>query len=531
MAHRDSGLGMLIAFPGAVSHSPADMNRPLPIPESQEVPLEVFRQAVDQSALAISITDPRARIVYANPAFERVTGYGAGEVLGHNESLLSYQVTPKSVYESLWAQLLRQRPWNGLLVNRRKDGSRYLAELTITPVLAGDGQTSHYLGMHRDVTDVHRLERQVQNQKALIESVVDAAGVAIVVLDDDERVVLDNQEYKKLIGDLGPEPARTVLAALRTGMGEALDQARTSGRGFAGREIAFPRKHADPRWFACGGTWIEELDSSADAFFSPRRRQYMLLTIQDITPLKEREEAVRVIGLRALLAEQERIQSLREALAGAVYQLEGPMNMIAAAVKLLEMRGEAGGLVGGLAEALHAGNAALESLRAGIPVAAEEAVQPVALNAVLQDVLRMATPRLLADGVVVEWLPAVQLPPVPGRVNPLCALFKQLVENALDAIHDGRDERRELKVTTLAHPDRVEVWVEDSGPGVPEASRLKVFEPFFTTKGADRQHIGMGLTMAQEVVNDHGGLIDLMTTCDGAGRTGCRVRVQFPLGS
>src|SRR5487761_2194893 len=176
------------------------------------VPTHLFRQAVEQAALAISITDARANILYANAAFQRITGYGQQEVVGHNESILSYHVTPKLVYESLWAQIQRQRPWNGLLVNKRKDGTRYLADVTITPVVGEEGHTTHYLGMHRDVTEVHRLERQVQNQKTLIESVVDAAQVAIVLL--------DNQEYKKLIGDLGKEPAARLLAALRAQMGE-----------------------------------------------------------------------------------------------------------------------------------------------------------------------------------------------------------------------------------------------------------------------------------------------------------------------
>lgn len=508
------------------------MSTPVLQDGSPEAPLEVFRQAVEQSALAISITDDKARILYANPAFQRVTGYKKEEVLGNNESLLSYRVTPKIVYETMWAQLLRQRAWNGLLVNKRKDGSRYLADLTITPVVNLAGHTSHYLGMHRDVTEVHRLERQVQNQKTLIESVVDAAQVAIVVLDENERVVLDNQEYKKLIGDLGKEPAQTVLSALRTAMGADFGQAKNAGRPFAGREIAFPRANGELRWFACGGSWIEEQDTSADAFYEPRRRHYMLLTIQDITPLKEQQEAIRVNGLRALLSEQERIQSLREALAGAVYQLEGPFNMIAAAAKMLERRGDgtADSLVEGLVQALRAGGEALEHLRGCIPSAATEAAQPVDLNAVLRDVLRLATPRLLADGVVVEWQPGEELPPIQGRLTQLAALFKQLVDNALEAIHEVRGQRRELKVSTVAFSDRVEVRLEDSGPGVPEGLRLKAFQPFFTTKGADRQHIGMGLTVAQEVVNRHGGFIDIEAAGDGLGQTGCRVRVQFPLG-
>jgi len=51
-----------------------------------------------------------------------------------------------------------------------------------------------------------------------------------------------------------------------------------------------------------------------------------------------------------------------------------------------------------------------------------------------------------------------------------------------------------------------------------------VFEPFFTTKGAERGHLGMGLSMAQDTVARHGGLIDV----DPDIRDGCRVRVQLP---
>ncbi|MGA7178029.1 MAG: nitrogen fixation negative regulator NifL [Thiobacillaceae bacterium] len=502
------------------------MDNPAPPKAANEVPLDVFREAVEQSALAISITDTQARILYSNPAFNRVTGFAAEEVGGRTESILSYKVTPKIVYETMWAQLLRQRPWNGLLVNRRKDGSRYLAELTITPVVDEAGETTHYLGMHRDVTEVNRLERQVQNQKALIESVVDAAQVAIVVLDEKERVVLDNQEYKKLVGDLGTEPALTILAALRTRMGPAFEQARTSGRGFSGREIQLDTSRYKTRWFACSGSWIEEQDTSADAFYEPHRLQYMLLTLQDITPLKEQQDAIRVNALSALLAEQERIESLREVLSGAVYQLQGPFNMLAAAVRLLERNGNHGPadpLLASLQEALKAGSETLNTLRATIPSEANEAVQPVNLNELIQDVLRITTPKMLAEGVVVEWHPAHELPALQGRLRQLSTLFKQLLDNAVEAIHESRAGRRELKVATFAHPDRIEVLIEDSGPGIPEEWRLKIFQPFFTTKGADRQHIGMGLTVAQEIVASHGGLIEI----DPEYPNGCRVRVQF----
>ncbi|OYY92669.1 MAG: nitrogen fixation negative regulator NifL [Hydrogenophilales bacterium 28-61-23] len=507
---------------------------------SPDLPHQVFRLAVEQSALAISITDAKANILYANPAFERVTGYGEAEIVGQNESLLSYKVTPKLVYETLWAQLKRQRAWNGLLVNRRRDGSRYLAELTITPVVDGDGHTSHYLGMHRDVTEVHRLERQVQNQKAMIESVVDAAQVAICLLDENDRVVIDNQEYKKLIGDLGREPAATLLGLLREQMGEEFDSARARRRAIQQREVRVERPSRRPdqaaRWFACAVSWVEEQDVSAEAFYEPVRRHYLLLTAQDISELKRQQEAIRINSLAVLLAEQERIQGLRETLAGAIFQLEGPLNTMTAAVRLLERRrgGEGGGGNGeeaidtAMETALRDSRAALDTLRACMPNQTVEAIQPLNLNEVLRDVLKMSTAALLGAGVIVEWQPAPVLPAVPGGATQIAALFRQLLTNAIEAINERRasDPKKErvVRLSTLPYPDHVEVILEDSGPGIPAEWRYKVFEPFFTTKGADRQHLGMGLSMAQDTVVRHGGLIDI----DPDFRAGCRVRVQLP---
>ncbi|ADE11095.1 nitrogen fixation negative regulator NifL [Sideroxydans lithotrophicus] len=492
------------------------------------VPSHLFRQAVEQAALAISITDARANILYANAAFQRITGYGQDEIVGHNESILSYRVTPKLVYETLWAQIQRQRPWNGLLVNKRKDGNRYLADVTITPVVGEAGLTTHYLGMHRDVTEVHRLERQVQNQKTLIESVVDAAQVAIVLLDENEHVLLDNQEYKKLIGDLGKEPAVRLLEALRLQMGDAYTKAYEKHRNIAAREVCIESPKRPTRWFSCAISWFEEHDVGADAFYEPLRRHYLLLTIQDISEIKRQQEALRINSLRALLAEQERIQGLRETLAGAVYQLEGPLNMLSAAANMMERRREAGAdlpAASALEEAMQKSREVLETLRGCIPEQGNEALQPVNLNEVLADVLKLTTASLLGAGIVVEWSPSNEPPVVSGHPGQLTNLFKQLISNAVEAVNERRGGQRELRIACTSRGDHLEVFVEDSGPGIADDLRYKVFQPFFTTKGAARQHLGLGLAMAQEVVIRHGGTIDI----DPGYHAGCRVRVQLPL--
>lgn len=501
-----------------------------PAPPADALPPHLFRQAVEQAALAISITDARANILYANAAFSRITGYAQNEIAGHNESILSYRVTPKLVYETLWAQIQRQRPWNGLLVNKRKDGSRYLADVTITPVVNEQGATTHYLGMQRDVTEVHRLERQVQNQKTLIESVVDSAQVAIVLLDENEHVLLDNQEYKKLIGDLGKEPALVLLAAMREQLGVGFEQARQQHRNMAAREICIEHPQRPTRWFSCSMSWFEEHDSGADAFYEPLRRHYLLLTIQDISELKRQQEALRINGLQALLAEQERIQGLRETLTGAIFQLEGPLNMLSAAAHMLERRLSSQATTAdnipasALGEAIQKSREALETLRACIPDAGQEALQQVNINEVLADVLKLATGSLLSAGIVVEWQPSAQPALMSGNLAQLSNLFKQLVSNGIEAVNELRGGRRELHIVCTAHPDHIEIFVEDSGRGIPEELRYKVFQPFFTTKGASKKHLGLGLAMSQEIVARHRGIIDIDPDFHG----GCRVRVQLP---
>ena len=501
------------------------------------LPPDIFREVVEQSALAISITDARSNILYANAAFARTTGYSKQEVLGQNQSLLSYRVTPKLVYETMWAQIKRQRPWNGLLVNKRRDGSRYLADLTISPVIDESGNTTHYLGMHRDVTEVHRLERQVQNQKALIESVVDAAQVAIVLLDKNERILLDNQEYKRLTSDLGKDPAIRLLGLIREQMGDTFVQAQSQHRNIAAREISVELPNRAVRWFSCAISWFEEQDVGADAFYEPQQSHYMLLTIGDITELKRQQEALRINSLNALLSEQERIQGLRESLAGAVYQLEGPLNTLSAVSGMLERRysgtpsspqlsrmtmGEFSATA--LEEAVQKSREALEKLRECIPSHTVEALQTVNLNEILTDVLKLSTGKLLGANIVVEWQPEKNIATVSGRPVQLSNLFKQLVANAIESINEQRSSRRELRIACVTNPDCVEVFIEDSGPGIPNEIRFKVFQPFFTTKGAEQQHLGLGLAMAQDVVTRHGGTIDI----DPTFREGCRVRVQLP---
>jgi nitrogen fixation negative regulator NifL len=491
---------------------------------------QVFQHTVNQAEMAISITDVQGNILYVNPAFTRVTGYAGDEAVGKNHSILSNRTMPRELYQALWQKISHGEPWSGRLINRRKDGSEYLAELSISPVVNGDGEVLNYLGMHRDVTEVHRLEYQVRNQKALIESVVDAAPVVIALLDIDDRVVLDNHEYKKLQADLGMvEPAPMLMSAVRASLElESGRGRRTSGYLFLDREVRIdPPGGRPPRWFSCSGSRVREDDGAADAFLAGQGRDYLLLVAKEISSLRVQQEKIRVAALQAAMAEEDRVSALRESLAAATFRLEGPLNMIASAVGMLARRkGETDPMSVALADAVNAGQQALADLRSMIPAESGEAIGPVNLNEMLRDVLDLSTGRLLAAGITVNWKPQAMLPTLQGAPNKLRSLFKALIDNAIEAMNTRGCRERELTVVSKARLGGVEVLIGDSGPGIEDAQQLKVFEPFHTTKRGGG-HLGTGLSSAQQVAAEHGGFIEIEPPIT----RGCRVRVLLPLAS
>ncbi len=108
--------------------------------------------ALEAAANAIVITDPNGTIEWVNPAFTAMTGYEQHEAIGRKPSLLKSGAHDERYYRELWETITAGRPWHGELTNRRKDGSLYQEELTITPVRDGTATISHYIAIKQDVT-------------------------------------------------------------------------------------------------------------------------------------------------------------------------------------------------------------------------------------------------------------------------------------------------------------------------------------------------------------------------------------------
>jgi PAS domain S-box-containing protein len=131
---------------------------------------KLLAEAVDQSAETIMITDAGASIIYVNPAFEKVTGYAVADVLGKNPRMLKSGKQDADFYRGMWDTLNRGEVWHGHMVNKRKNGTFYEEDATISPVHDPAGTINHFVAVKRDVTNEAQLEnklRQAQKMEAV----------------------------------------------------------------------------------------------------------------------------------------------------------------------------------------------------------------------------------------------------------------------------------------------------------------------------------------------------------------------------
>jgi diguanylate cyclase (GGDEF)-like protein/PAS domain S-box-containing protein len=133
-------------------YAPADIKADIRrgIETEELLRLQIF--ALDAVANAIVITDRNGSIQWVNPAFTKLTGYSLDESIGENLRILKSPTTSINLYDELWQTISRGVVWQGELVNRRKDGSDYIEEQTITPLYDHKGVISHFIAIKQDIT-------------------------------------------------------------------------------------------------------------------------------------------------------------------------------------------------------------------------------------------------------------------------------------------------------------------------------------------------------------------------------------------
>ena len=186
-------LGELPASADMSNEGNLGMSARRPQPDAERAALDA---AIAQTAEAVVVTDRAGTIQYVNPAFTRITGFSSEEALHQNPRMLKSGRKEEGFYEGLWSTISAGEVWNGELINRRKDGSFYTEEMSITPVRDSLGAIAGYIAIKRDVTE----RRAGENARRLLAAIVESSEDAILTHTPDRTITTWNRGAEALFG-------------------------------------------------------------------------------------------------------------------------------------------------------------------------------------------------------------------------------------------------------------------------------------------------------------------------------------------
>ena len=261
------------------------------------VELKVLQAAIEATNEAVLITSadldrPGPLIEYANPAFTRLTGHEAHEILGRCPRLLQGPLTERAVLDRMRTALTAGETFQGEAVNYRKDGSTYFVEWLITPVPDAEGRIAHWISAQRDISErraaedrqefmVRELHHRVKNTLATVQAVLNATMRSSLNIKEFGRALTGRiASLAKTHALITEDQAQAVsfLELLRTAL-QAYDNGRQNRLTLQGPPLLLPSELAVPIGMA-----LHELTTNAithGALAEPEGRIEVTWTVEN----------------------------------------------------------------------------------------------------------------------------------------------------------------------------------------------------------------------------------------------------------
>lgn len=453
---------------------------------------------IDQTLEMVVVTDKEGYIHYVNTAFEKITGYTKEEALGKKLSILDSDPSVREKMHNIWNQVLQGKPWHGIIKNRKKDGTLYDEEVTITPVYDDYGNLINITEIKRDITKEIKQKTELLQAEAKYKSIFDNSIEGIYQTSIDGKIITANKALLDMLGYDNMEDFLNLDAtqlyvnpddrkAFKTIMdrdGKVIDY-----------ELRLRRKDGKEITVVENARAVKDYEGNII---------YYEGMMQDITKRKEAENAIRLLN-----AQKDKFLSIIS------HDLRAPFNSILGFTEML--------------------------LDDNMEFSAEEKKE------FLTYIKHAAEQQLRLLNNLLEWS---RLETGRIRFEPKPSNLKKLVENSMLSLI-GNAHRKNIELTSEIPenitvnvdenliqqlfsnlignaikftPQNGRVWIEyiateenfvkiavsDTGIGIPEEDFPKLFRidtKYFSRGTEGEEGSGLGLALCAEIVQKHGGKI------------------------
>jgi PAS domain S-box-containing protein len=490
------------------------------------LPPDVLGAAVDRFNDIVMVTEsdpidePGLKVLFVNPAFERITGYRAQDVLGRSPRFMQGPGTSYDEILRIEAALRARKPVRAELLNYKKDGSAFWVEMEANTTTSPSTGAEFFVFIERDITERKRLEvEQSERDRAIATLFSNLPGMAYRCLNDGLWTLefvsagcrdLTGYEPEALIGNRLTSFESIIESEDRKAVREIVSRAVERGDAF---EVTYRIRTREG-----GIKWVWERGRAVPGPDGPVKSLEGFIT--DITERKL---------LESQLLQNQRLESIGTLAGGIAHDLNNVFAPIMMAGDLLVDKStdkDSSQLLEVISASARRGAELVRQilLFARGMEGPRVAVQPAALFADIKTFLDSTLPK----SIRVNFEIAQGVSAISGDPVQLHQMLLNFSVNARDAMPSGG--RLAISATPVSvpasaprpHPDAVpgdfiRIDISDTGCGIPDILKGQIFDPFFTTKGVGRGS-GLGLSTARSIVKAHCGFITFVST-EGIGTT------------
>lgn len=174
--------------------------------EEKDALIDRLFRGIQCSPASVIITDKDGLIEYVNPKFENRAGYKLEEIKGKNPRILQSGEMPTGGYKNLWETILSGKDWQGQFHNKSKDGELYWEYATISPIRNANGETTHFIAIKEDITQLKSTEEALQIAKQKAEETTRAKSTFLANMSHELRTPLNSIiGYSELLEEIAEE--------------------------------------------------------------------------------------------------------------------------------------------------------------------------------------------------------------------------------------------------------------------------------------------------------------------------------------